>query len=362
MVQLKFTLARIFRDNLDKYKERYKDQMTNRMIAQSEKMIECGEETGKVRTYKCPECGETKKVPIRCRTVLCTHCGKRHADEWALKMERDMLEVQHRHMVFTIPAAMRDIFAANRLLWVILVDSAVEALKKVMTRGGWRNLEPGIIAILHPSGKDLKFNPHVHILVTEGGLDKATMSKWMAVTFFPYEPLRKAWQYTLLKNLRKELKGLSQWSVVEPMFEKYANGFYVRAKDRIWNQKQINKYVVRYVRHPAIAESRIVDYDGDKVTFYYEDEFDEKHYVTMPVLEFMHQLLQLIPDEGFKMIRHYGLYARNKRRKVRKIMAKLKKFNLRKEKAIQDMLDKVWRITCDKCGSVMYPINDLYPP
>lgn len=81
-------------------------------------------------------------------------------------------------------------------------------------------------------------------------------------------------------------------------------------QSRITSKRMIGRYVARYVRHPAIANTRISGYDGRIVTFWYKDNEDVKHVVTMAVFDFIGVLIQHIPDRHFKMIRYYGAYAR----------------------------------------------------
>ena len=122
--------------------------------------------------------------------------------------------------------------------------------------------------------------------------------------------IKKKWQYFFLKNLRKATKNtLTHWTIEKPNFKKYKNGFYVRAKDRIWDSKKLNNYIVRYVRHLAITESRIIAYENENVTFYYErmddsEENNQRIEVTLPVMEFIDRIVNLIPLKEFKMIRH----------------------------------------------------------
>ncbi|WP_212967637.1 transposase, partial [Lederbergia ruris] len=61
-------------------------------------------------------------------------------------------------------------------------------------------LQVGVITVIHTFGRDLKFNPHIHALVTEGALDQN--KKWVATGFISYEYLRKAWQKVLLDLLK----------------------------------------------------------------------------------------------------------------------------------------------------------------
>lgn len=95
----------------------------------------------------------------------------------------------------------------------------------------------------------------------------------------------------------------------------YKYGFHVWNDERLLNKgNNLTKYMARYVRHPAIANGRIVDYNKRGITFYYKDNEDKEIYITKPATGFISLLTQHIPPKQFKMIRHYGAYSRNKRR------------------------------------------------
>lgn len=148
-------------------------------------------------------------------------------------------------------------------------------------------------------------------------------------TSFPTKKLRKAWQYNVLTNLKKYFPSTPEIAkLIDKLFNEY-DGFYVYAKRRIRVPHKAIRYIGRYVRHPAIAESRIVEYsprnDEDRVVFYYEmrkkDGSKERVYVKMTVFEFIEAIIKHVPDPNFKLVRWYGLYSRNKWRKVKCLMS-----------------------------------------
>jgi len=136
--------------------------------------------------------------------------------------------------------------------------------------------------------------------------------------------------------------------LIDYLFNRYPEGFYIRAKDTINNKKKMIKYIGRYIRHPAVAESRIVSYDGKQVVFWYEDDNDIRHYVTMDVEEFIHAVIDHIPDTQFKTIRHYGAYSRGIKRKFKKLLGLA---SIVQTKLIK--INELWSPTCPKCGKKM---------
>ncbi len=101
-------------------------------------------------------------------------------------------------------------------------------------------------------------------------------------------------------------------------YARYQNGFcvYVR-KDRISSRKELAKYIGRYVRHPAIANTRIIAYNGEAVKFYWKDHDDNIHYKIMLVHDFISAIIQHIPEKNQKLVRYYGAYSRKKKKSIK---------------------------------------------
>ena len=345
--QQQITVNHIFshNHNWDVYQYEHRDELRAVEIEEVEKMLRC-ENLG-YRLYCCPGCGELKVIHFGCNSRVCTHCGKKFTDRWADSIARKMLNVKHRHVVFTIPKELRSFFREDRSLLKILMDCAIATIADVMERKLKYKAVPGAVVVLHTYGKDMKHNSHLHCLVTEGGFKRNGI--WVDVNYFPYEMLRKSWQSHLLNSLKQKIKGTSEnMKLIDDLFKKYPEGFYVRAKDTINNKKGMVKYIGRYIRHPAVADSRIIYYDGKEVIFWYKDDDDIVHYVTMGVDEFIHAVIDHIPDKQFKTIRHYGVYSRGVKRKFKRLWSlgsiaqtKLTHFG------------EKWAPICPNCGKKM---------
>ncbi len=315
------TINHIFSDNhnWDAYKLRHRSEVRSVEVAEVEKMLVCQSDANGYFVYYCPRCKENKIVHFGCNSRVCTHCGKRFADQWAKSVAVKLFDVTHRHCVFTIPDSLRSIFREDRVLLKELMDCCISAVAKMMVSKLGRNVKPGLVVVLHTFGKDMKFNPHLHCLVAEGGIK--SKGEWVDVPFFPFELLRKFWQYAVLKMLKRKLpKTKENKQLIDSLFSKLPKGFYVRAKDQIKSKEEIIRYIGRYIRHPAIAESRIDSYDGEEVTFHYIDHKNTRQVVRMSIDEFISAVIGHIPDRHFKVIRYYGFYARQDRKKYRGIV------------------------------------------
>jgi hypothetical protein len=174
-----------------------------------------------------------------------------------------------------------------------------------------------MVCVLHTFGRDLKWNPHIHMILTEGAIGNHTA--WLDFKHINYESLRHSWQYVLLKLLLKHMPTPEFKAVVDTLYKQHDNGFYVRAMpNKNMNNNGIANYIVRYIGRPVMAQSRITDYDGQNVTFWYQPHGSEEIVTeTIPAFEFIKKLIIHIPDRNFKMLRYYGFYTvRNAKHKI----------------------------------------------
>ncbi len=304
-----FKIKDIFADHWDAFSlEGY--PLRSAIIKNVNKIINCGDPSMGHALYFCDHCGKFKQVAFTCKSRFCNSCGAKYIQDRALSISSKLIHCKHRHIVFTIPKELRNFFRNDRSLLHLLFEACAKTIldwcKKLNIS---ENFKPGFISTLHTFGRDLKWNPHIHMLITEGASGSKTI--WRKIPHFPFNMLRKRWQATLLSLLHKHL-GDSFYKLKSYLFKAYTNGFYVYAKPNMSaNSLDAVKYIIRYTGRPAMAQSRILDYDGEFVTFYY-DRHEDGQRVTEKIhaFEFIKRLIIHIPDEQFKMIRYYGLYAK----------------------------------------------------
>jgi hypothetical protein len=190
--------------------------------------------------------------------------------------------------------------------------------------------------VLHTFGRDLKFNPHIHMLITCGGLS-LDYSRWINNSYIPHEPLKDIWRYKVISFIRKSVKKdlLTLPSRISCNLNRFLNDlyskiWYVNIGKKLPNAAFTIMYIGRYTKRPVIAESRIVEYDGKFVLFSYEDHItSETLYVRLTVEEFIARLIRHIPGKGFRQIRHAGIFATRVRSKlipaVKNMLANMRK-------------------------------------
>lgn len=306
----------ILKDNWLAFLKIYGKKVRKNVKKEVEKVLACGDLSKGYIEFICDSCKESKKVGFSCKSRFCTSCGKVYTDNWIDNMLGNLINVKHRHIVFTIPEELRKFFGMNRQRLKILPKCAAKAVTSWMhSLNKSQQFTPGIVTVIHTFGRDLKWNPHVHMMVTEGGKGKTI--EWRHIRHFAFEALRKRWQKVLLDEImivsgdNKKMKALKN-----KLYKEKNKGFYVHAKTEIKSAKTAAKYVGRYVGRPAIAESRIVDYDGVNVTFKYTRHEDNEEVIeTIHAYEFIKKLIIHIPEKNFKMIRYFGIYSRRSKEK-----------------------------------------------
>jgi hypothetical protein len=187
----------------------------------------------------------------------------------------------------------------------ICLEDLLKTVKKQELKGGY-------IVVLQTSGRDGTYNPHLHIIMTDGGLNENS-GKWCSLGYFPYKTLHKKWQYHLLKKLKELINTDEIKEDVNEMWKSYKkSGFVVQIeKGRVPNDcAQLAKYLGKYLVSPPISVKRLMKYDGAEVTYWYKShKTKEKEVVTVDVLTFIGRMVQHILPKGFKRIRYYGLQA-----------------------------------------------------
>lgn len=341
-----FTIKQIFQDNWDNFVLDNTDISIRPVVFEEvNKIINCGNPDFGYALYVCEHCGKFLKVPFRCKSRFCNTCGVKYAQDRALAMAKKSIRCKHRHIVFTMSDKLWSYFQKYRFLLDGLFDAASQAvLSWFHELNKSQNFKPGIMCTLHTFGRDLKWNPHIHMLCTEGGA--GNIEVFRIIKHINFKALRYRWQKLILDYLSNHLPSyeLPKFKKIKnKIYKEYENGFYVYAKpDNISSIKQTINYVVRYTGRPAMAQSRILNYDGTYVTYYYERHEDGKRVEEkVHVYDFIKRLIKHIPDKNFKVVRYYGIYA--KEHKHSKKIFKLLNENVIK---IKEMLRK-WQYSIE---------------
>lgn len=329
------------------------------------RMLSCGDPDKGGIMYACPDCQQHVRFsPFHCGSRFCPSCGNRYNIERAAAMECKIIDAPHMHLTFTIPEELRIFMRYDRDTLNDLFAAVSDTLSYIASRiSAYEDYEPGFITVLHTFGRDLKWNPHCHVLLCTRVFGNTKGNKNF---FLPYPLLRKSFQKCLLDRLKKRFGPIFN-RLASLIYKAHPLGFYVHAPKKNVNTQAVIKYIGRYLGRPPIASSRIDNYDGKCVTFHYTRHEDDRQVSeTLPVLEFIKKLIVHIPDKFFKMVRYCGFYSSEGAHKAKILKYKLKpKVAPAQKKSIFN--SNRWRsslircfgtdpLKCPLCNAIMEPV------
>jgi hypothetical protein len=266
----------------------------------------------------CGSCGHVVKVSYNsCRDRHCSKCQGEKRVRWVESRLARILPVPHFHVVFTVPHELNPVMLRNkRATFDILFRAAAETLSTIALDEKRLGAEIGFTAVLHTWGQNLLFHPHLHCVVTGGGLapDGAEWVPAREKYLLPVRILGKMFRGKFLDYLGRACAG----GMIDGGFDLaavkarlYRRRWVVYAKPPFGGVEAVIKYLGRYTHRVAISNSRLVSMESGRVTFTWKDYRDggRAKVMTLGATEFIRRFLLHVLPRGYTRIRHYGLMA-----------------------------------------------------
>jgi len=294
-----------------------------------QKMLGCGDPANGHAVYVCPNCQHRQIVAFSCKSPFCLSCAKASSQQWVTTVQ-EMVHpgVTYRHLTLTIPEALHRLFYQHP---AVLLDGLMQAAHTMMdalvAQLKRQAVKLGYIVVLQTAGRSATYNPHLHVILTDGGL--LADGRWQRLGYVPYDLLHRSWQQHVLEMIATRLAGDAQAEgLVAEMRRRYPKGFvaYLQGDVRP-RMRQLARYLAKYVVSPPMALSRIIAYDRERgsVTYWYRDHLKQgkKSVETVSRETFIGRMVQHILPKGFVRIRYYGLQATCILKQVREKLAAL---------------------------------------
>lgn len=342
---------------------------------------------------QCDRCGHQQIAYNSCRNRHCPKCQGMAQARWMEARATELLPIPYFHMVFTLPEEIRPIALQNqRVVYGILFQAAAETLKELAADPKHLGAEVGILAVLHTWGSRLDFHPHVHCIVTGGGLSK-DHTRWMYCKrsrkrkkhfLFPVKVASRVFRGKFIELLKRAYgKGLLAFhgSVAElsetAEFERWLNrsvrnGWVVYAKRPFGSPLRVLKYLARYTHRVAISNGRLRSVQDGRVHFDFKDYADgmKQRTTSLEAEEFTRRFMMHVVPNGFVRIRHYGFLANCHRRERLALCRKLLGVEPPSQDDHDDDKDRDWNAVdetharcCSACGEgTMIIIEMIYTP
>lgn len=364
-------ISQIFSDHWDSFFSLCKNSLTKiRPNANKEvhKLIDCSLHNLGASVYVCPNDNEVYFCHHTCKGRLCSSCGIKTQKIVTENILEKCINSKHRHITFTIPNKLThwffNILSSTSLLFESVNDTLYSVVNGRVKSGRKYSFKysPGFFAFLHTFGRPLNFNPHIHVIIAETISDKHGNIK--KLPYLNYDALSKRFMKILLDKMEKYFGKKEFKKTKNEMYLTYKNGFYVnnRLEDdgyKFNSIEELIRYVTRYCSRPVIAESRILNYDGTYVTWYYSDHTNEQyHEVKEHALSFINKIIRHLLPSNFKSIRYYGFYNKSSKlcdniiRVISKEKIKFRRSLLKWSNLLLTSFKRI-PIRCPKCGSLM---------
>ena len=252
----------------------------------------------------------------RCKSRFCSSCGYRATLQWLAEQKAVLPDIPYSGIVFTMPRELWAIFKRNRHLLHDLPDLAAGVLQQ------WISMRYGAKAIImivpHTFGGDLKFNCHLHTLISTGAFEEST-GRWIPELQLNKNAVMKMWRYAVIEHLRGALKaGVLKSQLSPPHTRRLLSTAYYSEKHRSWiilwdmivSKAHFLGYVARYLRRPPIAMWRILKVTEGKVEFVAKETKNKTQLPTCCTLDrFVRLLAAHVPEHYRHGIRYFGLLA-----------------------------------------------------
>lgn len=274
---------------------------------------------------ECDTCGHQLVLYNSCRNRHCPKCQHLDQARWIEAQQDCLLPTEYHHVVFTVPDVLHALFLTNQKpAYDLLFSAAADTLKDVAARPQNLGAKIGFSGVLHTWNQKLLYHPHLHCIVTGGGLD-ADGSRWVAAKpsfLFPVRILARVFRGKLLEKLQNAVQHgqiRSSRGDPHPLLERAARkDWVVYSKPPFGGPEQVLRYLGRYTQRIAISNSRLVSMHDDQVTFRWKDRAHghQTKLLTVDAAEFLRRFLLHVLPKRFVRIRHYGLLANSVRAKL----------------------------------------------
>lgn len=366
----KYTIQYIFQTYGDEYIKNHKLSKEQWKVFNA--IRRCKTSSLGYHKFTCSECGEEYYGKNSCRNRHCPMCQGYAREKWIDNENQYLLDCQYYHIVTTVPSELNEIFMYNQKdCYNILFDATSEAILELAKDPKWLGAEVGITSILHTWGQNLEQHPHIHSIVTGGGLSN---NKWIECKdnyLFKVQVLSSLFKGKLLSMLKsldlkfpehleylKDLKELNKF--LEPLYKKSWVTYIEPPKGKAEN---VVEYVGRYAFRVAISNERIVDVSDDNITFEYKDYKDNgtTKQMTITCEEFIRRFLFHILPDRFTKIRHYGLLSNRNKKSIIKFCRLLIGQLVNNDFSSSKYERKLPILKCEKCGCISFIYEYIYP-
>ena len=367
-----FTIQQAFTKFKDSYLAKYNPSYEQ--LKAMNNIIVCRTEKLGTRIYKCETCGQMIFSYDSCKDRHCPNCQNYKKEKWIDNHQDDIFNTPYFHVVTTVPVELHEIFYHNKQeMYNLLFKASTETIIELSKDKKYLGVKVGITAMLHTWSQTANYHPHIHMIVTGGGINDLGEYVYSKEDFFlPVKVISRVFRGKLLSFI-KSSKNLKFYNNLENLNNKKKLNDYLRplyekewvcyCKEPFKNVKETYNYLARYAFRVCMTNDRIENITDTHVTFKYRDRKDHSKTKTMTIKgeEFIRKFLLHVLPKGFSKVRYYGIIAgKGKKERIKKLKiltrTALQKISKRtKLEILNSIIGKV--VTKCKCGGELILIE-----
>ncbi len=365
------TIQYILTKHFPAYRRKHKQPL--RVLKAIEPQIRCRTKAEGTSHYICPEDGEHKEIHHSCRNKSCTVCGAKRKQQWLASQKQRLLNCEHYHVVTTLPCEYHGLWLYNRK-WFIQAqfEVTIETLKNLLQGNKYKGkqypgrleAELGFISTLHTWGRSLNLHPHIHTLVTAGGLTAA--GDWKSVEgdyLLPAKQFKALYRGKFQSKIKALLisedvnlpSNQSKDALLKVHSELYKKEWSVRIQEKYAHGKGVLIYLSRYLGSSPLKNSQVdvINHNKEVLFSYWSHRSQKKELMRMEMHEFLKKYLVHQAQPRLHTVRYYGLYSGSSRRKREACIAQLGKTSYQQESGKTDTVSIAHEVLCSCCGEQM---------
>ncbi|MBE0643046.1 MAG: transposase, partial [Bacteroidetes bacterium] len=299
-------------DVVRRFRHEYAAQFGQVMMPSQKKALEdiasCMTEALGGHRYRCCDCGEEFWICHGCRNRSCPKCHGQQMQEWLERRRVELLPCGYYHLVATVPEELRHAFLADqKFMYSLLMKTVAGTVIDLVKDSKRIGAVPGILMVLHTWTAQMGYHPHVHLLVTAGGVSDdglhwhTSPGKFLVPVKALSQVIAARFRDALAKHKPHVFRALPR-KIWKRAWCSYCQ-HYGHGKDAVL------RYLGRYVFRIALTNARILDMDDTHVTFRYNDrQAGRWRTCRLAGVEFLRRFLMHVLPKGFHKVRYYGLW------------------------------------------------------
>jgi hypothetical protein len=350
-------VADIFRLHGPGYRAQFGNQMlpSHRRAMQDIETCRTAARGGQV--YFCNQCQEQRYSYHSCKNRHCPKCQNEQANDWLQAQQSLLLPVTHFLVTFTLPAELRAVARSNqKTIYNLLFRASSAALLQLAHDPRFLGARLGMVGVLHTWTRQLLYHPHLHYIVTGGGL--SAQGRWRSSRKDFLVPV-KALSPIFRAKFRDALKQTELFAQVPaPVWRKD----WVVHSEPVGSGAHAFQYLAPYIFRVAISNNRLCKLLDGQVTFSYkESATDQLKRCTVTAEEFIRRFLQHVLPNRFIKVRYYGLLSPTHRQLLQKARQLLSATTSKRKSEDPKPTQPLALLSCPHCGLPLTLLGPLAP-